>query len=207
MHICRNFFIADSTRSGEHFCTLKFSWGTKRHFSQLCILLGCSHLVKLNCSFLGTSEPWSSPDMCRRIPSNPTLLSHQNGDSCVIWIIVPCLPYIASQYAASNKLEFNCINIRYKTCSIIWELSMNSRALLFPEEANVYDHYQHFLYGRLKKKYARPEEFTDHCHNLGATFGPICERCESLEVSKVLIFMFCSSPHWPPEETGKTAVT
>ena len=34
--------------------------------------------------------------------------------------------------------------------------------LLFPEEANVHDHCQHFLYARLKKKYARPEEFTDH---------------------------------------------
>ena len=48
---------------------------------------------------------------------------------------------------------------------------------------------------RVKKKYARPEEATDYYHNLGATFGPICERCESLEVPKVLIFMFCSSPH------------
>ena len=46
---------------------------------------------------------------------------------------------------------------------------MNSRALLFPEEANVYDHYQHFLYARIKKKYARLEEFTDHYHNLDAT--------------------------------------
>ena len=32
--------------------------------------------------------------------------------------------------------------------------------LLFPEEANVYDHCQHSLYARLKKKYARPAEFT-----------------------------------------------
>ena len=79
------------------------------------------------------------------------------------------------------KVEFICINIRSKTCSIIWELSMNSSALLFPEEANVYDHYQHFLYARIKKKYARQDkEFTEDYHNLGATFGPICERCESL---------------------------
>ena len=49
---------------------------------------------------------------------------------------------------------------------------MNSRALLFPEEANVYDHYQHFLYARIKKKYARQDkEFTEDYHNLGATFG------------------------------------
>ena len=52
--------------------------------------------------------------------------------------------------------------------------------LLFPEEANIYDHCQHFLYARLKKIYARPEEFTDHYHNLGATFGPIFDRRDTL---------------------------
>ena len=46
-------------------------------------------------------------------------------------------------------------------------------ALLFPEKVNVYDH---FLYTRLKKKYARPEEFADHYHNLGETFDPISEE-------------------------------
>ena len=71
----------------------------------------------------------------------------------------------------------------------------NLLSLLFPEEANNYDHSQHFLYARLKKKYARPEEFTDFYHNLGAAFGPICEKCDTLKVPKVLIFMFCSSPH------------
>ena len=65
--------------------------------------------------------------------------------------------------------------------------------LLFPE-ASAYDNCQHFLYARLKKNYAGHEEFTDYYHHLGTTFGPICERCESLEVLKVLIFMLCSSP-------------
>ena len=82
---------------------------------------------------------------------------------------------------------------------------VNVPPLLFPEEANIYDHCQH-LYARQKKKYTRPEEVTDHYHNLGATFGPICERCETLEVPTVLIFMFFLSPHWPSEETRKTAV-
>ena len=47
----------------------------------------------------------------------------------------------------------------------------NLMSLLFPEEANNYDHSQHFLYARLKKKYAGPEELTDHYHNLGAIFS------------------------------------
>ena len=46
--------------------------------------------------------------------------------------------------------------------------NVHRATLLFPEEANVYDHCQHFLYARLKKKYARPEEFTDHYFNLDA---------------------------------------
>ena len=39
------------------------------------------------------------------------------------------------------------------------------------------------------------EEFADHYHYLDAIFGPICYRCYTLEVPKVLIFMFCSSPY------------
>ena len=61
------------------------------------------------------------------------------------------------------------------------------------------------IFARPKKKYARPKEFTDRYHNPGAIVGSIRERWKSLEVPKVLIFIFCSISYWPPEEMRKTA--
>ena len=56
-------------------------------------------------------------------------------------------------------------------------ISLYHISLLFQEEANIYDHCQHFLYARLKNKYVRPEEFKDHYPILDTMFGQIYPIC------------------------------
>ena len=75
------------------------------------------------------------------------------------------------------------------------------------EEVNVYDHCQHCNQWHFcaPNQGAQGSESDHQTHHPGTTLGPICERCEILEVPKILFFKFCSFPY-SPEETKETAV-